>query len=63
MKLKSMSTPKYTNIHDYLEMIGAEPPEVSEQVLQDAYENMIICFSIEEAVEALDKLDEGEARK
>ena len=46
---------KMTNIHDYLESIGAEPPPIDEKSLADAKAKIIWCDSIEEAVENLDK--------
>jgi hypothetical protein len=48
---------KMTNIHDYLEAIGAEPPPVDPKALAEAKNNMIMCDSIEEAVDALTLLD------
>jgi len=49
-----------TNIHDYLEAIGAEPPPIDEKELADAKKNMIMCDSIEEAVDTLQLLDSAE---
>lgn len=48
---------KMTNIHDYLEAIGAEPPPIDEKALAEAKKNMIMCDSIEEAVDTLKLLD------
>ncbi len=56
-----MPMSKMTNIHDYLEAIGAQPPPIDEKSLAEAKRNMIMCDSIEEAVNAivlLDKADE-----
>ncbi len=46
-----------TNIHDYLEAIGAEPPPIDEKVLAEAKQEIIMCNSIEEAVDVLEGLD------
>jgi hypothetical protein len=51
-----------TNIHDYLEAIGAEPPPIDAKVLAEAKSKMIMCDSIEEAVEVLVRLDSEEGR-
>lgn len=48
---------KYTNIHDYLDMIGAKPPPIDEKSLAEAKENMIMCDSIEEVADTLSLLD------
>ncbi len=47
-----------TNIHDYLDQIGAEPPPIDSEKLKEAYDSMIKVNSIEEAVEEIVKLDE-----
>lgn len=51
---------KHTNIHDYLDMIGAEPPPVDEALVAQAKKEMIMCDSIEEAVETIVLLDAAE---
>ncbi len=51
---------KMLNIHDYLDAIGAEPPPVDEKELAEAKRNMIICDSIEEAVDAIVLLDQAD---
>ncbi len=49
-----------TNIHDYLEAIGAEPPPVDPKKLSEAKASMIMCNSIEEAVEVIEEIDRWE---
>jgi len=46
-----------TNIHDYLESIGAEPPPIDEKELSKAKSNMIMCDSFEEVVDTLQLLE------
>ena len=48
---------KYCNIHDYLDMIGAEPPPIDAKAVEFAKATMIMCDSIEEAVDTLQLLD------
>ncbi len=55
-----MSMSKMTNIHDYLEAIGAEPPPIDEKELAEAKRAMIMCNSIEEAVELIEEIDRWE---
>ena len=52
---------KYTNIHDYLEMIGAEPPPIDEKALSKAKKEMIQCDSIEDVADTLELLDQADA--
>lgn len=54
---------KATNIHDYLEMIGAQPPPIDEKALAEAKKNMIVCDSFEEVVDTLHLLDSAEEIK
>ncbi len=54
---------KMCNIHDYLEAIGAEPPPIDKKELAEAKANMIMCDSIEEAVDVLELLDAADAAK
>jgi len=51
---------KWTNIHDYLEMIGAEPPPVDSEALAEAKKHMVMCDSFEEVVDTLELLDAAE---
>ena len=51
---------KMTNIHDYLEAIGAEPPPVDPKELAAAQANVIWVDSIEQAVEVITRLDAEE---
>lgn len=53
----------YTNIHDYLESIGAEPPPVDQKSLAEAKASMIMCDSFEEVVDVLQLLDAAEDAK
>ncbi len=55
MNLKELQS--RTNIHDYLEKIGAEPPPVDAEELAKAKASVIWVNSIEEAVEAIVKMD------
>lgn len=48
-----------TNIHDYLDRIGAEPPPVD---ANEARKSIIWCNSVEEAAEVIFKLDEAVER-
>jgi hypothetical protein len=54
---------KMTNIHDYLDAIGAEPPPVDPEKLAEAKKNMIMCDTFEEVVETLQLLDAAEEAK
>jgi hypothetical protein len=54
---------KMLNIHDYLEAIGAEPPPVDKKELAEAKKAMIMCDSIEEAVEVIVKMDDNALAK
>jgi len=47
-----------TNIHDYLERIGAEPPSVDAKSLEEAKKAIIWVDSIEEAVKKIAELDD-----
>lgn len=58
--MSNPTTEKMTNIHDYLEAIGAEPPTVDEQKLAEAKASVIWVDSIEEAVNVIERLDEHE---
>ena len=42
-----------TNIHDYLDRIGAKPPDVPAEDLKKATANMIVVGSVEEAAELI----------
>lgn len=54
---------KMTNIHNYLEAIGAEPPPIDEKELAEAKKNMLMCDSIEKTVDTIVLLDAADARK
>jgi hypothetical protein len=46
-----------TNIHDYLDAIGAKPPPIDQRQLAEAKASMIICDTFEEVVDTLQLLD------
>lgn len=47
-----------TNIHDYLDRIGAKPPLIDVEVVNEAKKHIIWCNSIEDAVEIIVNMDE-----
>jgi hypothetical protein len=58
-----MKNQKMTNIHDYLDAVGAKPPPIDEKKLAEAKKNMIMCDTFEEVVDTLQLLDAADDAK